>query len=630
MTSNPRQCFWRQLIALTLVSGLASAQVLAEPLTALTPSALVERCESLEHGQPEEALRVASELLTNEAPLDAFAYARALLCRSWAHTQLGQTGDALRALDMALGRMAAMNDPIERIRVKSRAASVGYRLGRIDEAMELMTRGLNLAEANQLTAMTPELMGRLAIFQADSGQVDLALDNYRRALDMLDPATQQATIMPLRFNFAITLRRAQRPAEALDILDPILPLLRAPGMESRLASLLSLMGGLNLELDNREQALQLFEESLALHQTFDNPAERSALLRELTRLYRQDGDLARSALLGEESLALARRSADEQSIIHSLNYLVETREALGDFEQALIYHREMAERSTALLNRQLESRLADAEALLRDHQRESEVQQLRQERALRAIESEQQAFRERLWQVGSISLLIAALLALLIQRTNNKRLDKISRLDPLTQLPNRRALTAGFGRARSHAPDQCSVLFLLDLDHFKRINDQYGHDSGDKALLATAGLLREFAKQHQGLIGRWGGEEFAVQLRHQSAESAASVAEQLVSDIAALNVTAMDGRALKLSVSIGFAPIELSEQHSGQESWEPALNCADQLLYRAKKAGRNGWFGVWPLQDGQPLRPLELDKQIDSGQCRLLTRSSESNESVSA
>ena len=82
----------------------------------------------------------------------------------------------------------------------------------------------------------------------------------------------------------------------------------------------------------------------------------------------------------------------------------------------------------------------------------------------------------------------------------------------------------------------------------------------------------------------------------------------------------MNGDVLRLSASIGFAPIEPGLSKSGQELWEPALNCADQLLYRSKKAGRNGWFGVWPGDHDQKLAPLELEQQIETGRCRLLSR----------
>jgi diguanylate cyclase (GGDEF)-like protein len=581
-----------------------------------SPEAWLEACERSEHGRPEEALGLAQQALATREQLGAYDQFRALICRSNAHTQMGQTENGLAALDEALEQLAGIENPTERIRAKSRASSVGYRLRRIDQAMELTTRSLSLAEAHQLTELMPEIIGRLAIFQSDSGQVELAIENYRRALAMLDPETQQQLIMPIRYNMAITLRRAGEFEEALEVLEPIVPGLQAPGMESRLASLLSLMGGLHFQLDNRERARTLFEQSLALHETFDNPAERAALLRELTRLYRDEGDLERSQEVAEESLQLSRRSADEQSIIHSLGFLVETLSAQGEFEQALLHHREMAERSEALLGDQLRSRLADAEAMLRDQQREAEVEQLRQERALREIEQKQQVFRQRLWSGAAFGLLGLALISLLVQRSNNRRLDRISRLDPLTGLPNRRALTAALGTGKP-GPGR-SVLFLLDLDHFKRINDVHGHDIGDRALVATAGLLARFAEDYRGIVGRWGGEEFALELDHLDADSASARAGELVQAIAGLRVESVAGRPIRLSASIGFAPLDAMLANSGQERWEPAMNCADQLLYRAKKAGRNTWFGVWPAVPGGTINPLELDAQIEAGECRLL------------
>jgi len=577
-------------------------------------------CEQMEHGQPEEAIALAERVLDPSERPTRLQRVRALNCQAGAHSQLGQTEQALTALEGALTLIPSLDDPGVRIRAKSRASSVAYRLRQIDQAVDLTTESLRLAENAGLSDQLPEIIGRLAIFQGDAGQVDLAVDNYRRALAMLDPQTQPQLVMPMRYNLGITLRRRGDFQEALEVLEPLLPMLEAPGLESRRASLLSLMGGLNFQLGNRDQAQSLFEASLALHQTFDNPAERAALLRELTRLYREDGELARAREIAEESLALSRRSDDEQSVIHSLESLVETLTAQGEFQLALEHHREMAERAEALLSQQMDSQLASAEALLRVQQREAELEQLRQERALQAIEREQQIFRQRLWTAAAAALLAIFLVALLVQRANNRQLDRVSRQDPLTGLPNRRSLTADLGPATNRRPGCFSVLFLLDLDHFKRINDLHGHDSGDRALAATADFLAAYAASHQSQVGRWGGEEFALQINDLDDEAACKHAQALVTGIAALEITAMNGDVLRLSASIGFAPIEPGLSKSGQELWEPALNCADQLLYRSKKAGRNGWFGVWPGDHDQKLAPLELEQQIETGRCRLLSR----------
>ncbi|MGY6629654.1 MAG: diguanylate cyclase domain-containing protein [Wenzhouxiangella sp.] len=616
------RCLSGRLARFVALGVLALALSVEAPLATANesndPDDWLSGCERLEHGQPEEALILARRALDQADTLTSFQQIRAFHCQAAAHSQLGQTELALAALDQGLAQIAALDDPATRIRAQSRASSIGYRLGRIDQAVALTTHSLRLAESAGLSEQLPEIIGRLAVFQSDSGQVELAVENYRRALALLDPETQAPLIMPMRYNLGITLRRMGEFAEALDVLEPLLPMIEAPGLESRRASLLSLMGGLYLQLGNRDQAQAFFEESLALHETFDNPAERAALLRELTRLYREEGNLTRSRETAEESLALSRRSADEQSVIHSLEFLVETLAAQGEFELALAHHREMAQRSEALLNQQMNSQLADAEALLRDQQREAELEQLRQERALQAIERDQQTLRQRLWTAAAIALLVLSVIGLLIQRANNRRLDRVSRQDPLTGLPNRRALSADLGPAPKNRPDHFSVLFLLDLDHFKRINDVHGHDSGDRALLATADFLAGYANQHQGRVGRWGGEEFALQINNLSDTAACEHAQSLVRGIAALQIAAMNGAAVGLSASVGFAPIEPGLAKSGQERWEPALNCADQLLYRAKKAGRNGWFGVWPTDHGSVLEPLELERQIETGECRLL------------
>jgi diguanylate cyclase (GGDEF)-like protein len=160
---------------------------------------------------------------------------------------------------------------------------------------------------------------------------------------------------------------------------------------------------------------------------------------------------------------------------------------------------------------------------------------------------------------------------------------------------------------------------LLDLDHFKQVNDRYGHDVGDRVLLEVSGVLRRVAEAHGAMCGRWGGEEFALFLPGTDAQAAAGLAEQLRREIADLQVEDGGGGRLSITASLGFAPVEGLRQDSGQELWEPALKCADQLLYRAKHAGRNRGFGVWPAHPGTEVNPLAMDAALDCGELQLLS-----------
>jgi diguanylate cyclase (GGDEF)-like protein len=153
--------------------------------------------------------------------------------------------------------------------------------------------------------------------------------------------------------------------------------------------------------------------------------------------------------------------------------------------------------------------------------------------------------------------------------------------DTLTGLLNRRAATARLARERDRSLRQLSTLsvLMLDIDHFKRINDQYGHAAGDSVLLSVADVLRH--ELRAGDMGvRHGGEDFLVVLTDTPAASAFDAAERIRGEIARLTLT-LEGHVETITVSIGIATF------ANNETVDQLVARADAALYRAKQAGRN-------------------------------------------
>jgi diguanylate cyclase (GGDEF)-like protein len=158
----------------------------------------------------------------------------------------------------------------------------------------------------------------------------------------------------------------------------------------------------------------------------------------------------------------------------------------------------------------------------------------------------------------------------------------VASTDDLTGALRRRAFLAD-GEARlgaAHASGAPSSLLLFDLDHFKSINDNFGHEMGDRVLMAFADCARSLLRPGD-LFGRFGGEEFAALLVGPSAETAFVLAERMRRAVEAIKM--VDGRGgPKISVSVGMATALTSERRLGD-----MLREADRALYRAKAAGRN-------------------------------------------
>ena len=164
----------------------------------------------------------------------------------------------------------------------------------------------------------------------------------------------------------------------------------------------------------------------------------------------------------------------------------------------------------------------------------------------------------------------------------NEELKITSRVDGLTGLYNRRYWQERFEELYklSKRRNKPSTAMMLDIDHFKRVNDTYGHQAGDKVIKMLAALIKRCVRETD-LAGRYGGEEFAIILTDSTLENATRVAER-IRGLAELLEVEHDGQTITFTVSLGLAQFEQS-----LDSPMVWLEQADQALYRAKESGRN-------------------------------------------
>lgn len=199
-------------------------------------------------------------------------------------------------------------------------------------------------------------------------------------------------------------------------------------------------------------------------------------------------------------------------------------------------------------------------------------------------------------QQGEILQALAGQVMLLLQlyRQNQRQAEMLARIDAarremahlaatdsLTGLANRRSFSERLSQeiariARGKGP---SCLIMADLDHFKRINDEYGHQTGDHALTVFAATCASVFREAD-LIGRWGGEEFIVLLPDTLVDDALRVAERLHTALSRTPITG-NSDSFRLSVSLGVVELD------GTRSMDEVIRMADEALYAAKDAGRN-------------------------------------------
>jgi diguanylate cyclase (GGDEF)-like protein len=198
-------------------------------------------------------------------------------------------------------------------------------------------------------------------------------------------------------------------------------------------------------------------------------------------------------------------------------------------------------------------------------------------------------WESRAWQFALGFTALAVLLLSLIRANLRAQgqasaMEVLAHTDMLTSIPNRRQLFA-FGEheiLRSVRHNKALTVFMIDIDHFKKINDRWGHPCGDRVIRHTAQTLRTMLR-NVDICGRLGGEEFAAILPDTSAQSAYVIAERLRLAIEAADcVCSEDGQSIRFTVSLGLAELLPSDT-----DFDSILLRADQALYQAKEGGRN-------------------------------------------
>ena len=439
----------------------------------------------------------------------------------------------------------------------------------------------HLAEAVQIGRELgdPALMSRLESFvQADAerrGDLPAALSAGREGLALARQAHASRQIAVQLSNNADVDVKTGHPEQALREAMEALPTARRFGDRRLELNSLHNLGLAQVALGNTAAALQTLEDVAAAYRVSSATAKEAELLREF-------GDALASA---------------------------------GDYRRALeLFHRER-KLTADILAANRDAALAQLRAHYDREAQQRQLTQLQQDNSLMAAQISNREDSQRVWLgVGLVLVLAMVLVAILYRRVrdiNRKLAERQNVLreqslrDPLTGLANRRQL-----HDRCAATDRLEafsgILLLVDIDHFKRINDQYGHAAGDHVLIELARRLTQVVRDDD-MILRWGGEEFLIHLRHGETRQAQELADRVLQVIGS-QMIALPAGELRVTTSVGYAAFPLAPERFSI-SLERAINLADMALYTAKHEGRNCAIGIESVDaaDSSELLLIEAD-----------------------
>lgn len=326
----------------------------------------------------------------------------------------------------------------------------------------------------------------------------------------------------------------------------------------------------------------------------------------LALVSQKKGDLASARRFAADAVKVSIPGEFPQSLITAYRILYEFAKQRGEYAAALGYHEKYTTAKIGYLNdvsaRQLAYEKVTQESVARKFEietlsRQNRVLELERKLAAKAVEA------TRLY--GVILTLVLVFIGLWALWTKRSQLHfmNLSRLDGLTGISNRvhfmERAQAALAYASKSGQDVCLALF--DLDHFKSVNDRFGHATGDFVLQRSAALCRGYLRRSD-IFGRFGGEEFGVVLPGCRLEEARQQAEQLRQTIDGMHAEHR-GTMVRVSASFGIA----SSAASGYDL-ERLLAHADSALYRAKRAGRNCVMAYDPADSGE-VRAISLPPQ---------------------
>ena len=529
-----------------LEERLAAATLAPDRLKALNDLALaLTRLGEAERAMPhaQEARELAA------ATGDDLALSLAL-CNIGTSLYLGaRYGEGLESSLHALVLAERCGDAQAKASALISAAACQYQMGAREEALQALYQAHDAIERIECDPLWTRLHNSLGILLGDKGRFDEAERHYRLAIDLGEKAGDATYTPRVKMNFAglhldlgRQLDRKGRKEEAAERfrmgLELCEDLLAGPGLESTFnkAHCVGTLGEIYRETGRMDLALELFQQMLAHGTELRNPHQQAEALLNIGRTHMALGRSAEAKDCLERALHLASGANVRRLVTEGFRSLAEWFEAHGDFEQALAYQKRFQVLHDELLREELEASGMAREIWMK--------------------------FRQDL----------------------SDRVDHLTRAaheDALTGLANRRCWDEQLARIVAFTVDGGgrTCVGIIDIDHFKSVNDLRSHQLGDEVLRIVAGMIRGHCREGD-VCARYGGDEFVLCLAGANLDDALAVLERLRALVAHHPWSALHP-ALAVTVSVGVAEVAAGDTAAS------VMERVDVALYRAKDSGRD-------------------------------------------
>ena len=600
---------------------------------------------------PDKALVQLQKLQPELAAAPSYTRAEFLTQMSATRMRLGQNEVALEIADQVIAYGKSLHDNIIIAKGMLAKTYVLFAQADIAAAHRMAFAAEKLALTTSDTPLKVQATITAGQTYAEQGNFPAALGTLQHAVEISRPPAGDGISLVAALNALVKLHTQMKEyRSAADTLAELLDETAKLDSPGRMAMAKNTEYGLAIDSGQPKRALRVLQESLELERKLGAERMVGITLVNLSDSYLKQHDFPRAAQYAQDSLRSAERTNDKGTeatarlnlglayigvgrlaegkrqyelglaryeqvnnkpdLQIALREYGEALERAGDLTGAVAaYHRER-DISDELFEKRRQKTMLELQEKYEGEKKQRQIELLSRENQVKGAEIDNRRLQQRVWWLLALVFALAAAVVGLLYRkvrhanaqleVKNLELKAQSTLDPLTSLYNRRHFQ-DFMRCMNtqdrpdkhdkleRKDDVVGALFLLDVDHFKHINDNYGHAAGDAVLKMIAENLR-VALRETDMIVRWGGEEFLAFLP--------AIQRHGVDEIARRILTGISSQALKygeheisVNVSVGFSPFPLAP---GDEPlpWERAVNLVDMALYLAKAHGRNRAYGV--------------------------------------
>jgi len=537
-----------------------------------------------------------------------------------------QSYEQLRPQVVELARAADRESQLLAADVRRVGGNAMAQLGRLPEAMELLSQALRTFDAWHDPVRQADSLNEIAMTHFVSGRPEEAITTEQRAIDTLQTSGSDGPLSHYylrRSHFQSQLGQTDAQEQSLLLGERHA---RAEGDSFYLAVAATNLADVALQRKDYVRALRYANEAIPLVEANKDSGSLAVSWVNrgiaLNRLHREGGIgwIER----GQELMSTIPGQQLDTAVL--LGVLAEEHAFNGDFERAY---------AAAQRFRQLESeqrkvtdmkRMANAAAAYQADRKQRQIEQLQGERETL------QRFRLLWVLIGVIGVGLALVLVMGRRKLRKayRAMEEMALQDPLTGLKNRRFLMTHIdgelaqlhrqqqkpARGEDATGSSDMAFLMIDMDHFKSVNDTHGHAAGDAVLMQMAAILRGATREADRVV-RWGGEEFLVVAQSTVMNEVHLLAERIRSRVEEHGFDIGSGHVLRMTCSIGFAGCPLFASSQRWAQWESVVSLADQCLYRVKQSGRNSWLGALAGVEMSQVS-VDLEQAVSRGQVRLV------------